>query len=407
MKYKVLLIDDKFQHESVQAIVNSARQRNIEIIGNLYHEEGMKQVLDDQLHSIQAVILDARGFQNKEDEIDTNRGLYYSLNKLQEINKKRILPWFVYTGAPKNISNDDFIHSIAPFQSEYKFGSVSKVYYTKTIDDIVLLNDVIEEIQKSLNTNVVLKNKLFFEACGFLEIPQMDMDKVYQVFQQIEANNVVNIITENYNLLRKMLEYLLRHAIKYGIVHERCLDERDRVNISQSVRFLSGKPSDILAIKCKKAILPTLLQCSLDTFLKVTNAASHTNEENNGDIINFNEYKRVIQTTYLYKQMVYVLCDLYVWYKQYVTDNTNIEDNKIFWITNSIQEPIAGYIQKNERGDLYVSNCLLPKNWNYKLGDYLTIKVYEESKNSYFSFYAKFAEHIKVEHINDENNSYH
>lgn len=396
-EYKVLLIDDKFGEKSLEAIINLAALHNIEIIGEMYHEKGMQIIEQDHLHQFHAVILDARGYQSEKDLTDTNKGLYHSLNKLKEINNSRLLPWFVYTGAPKNLSNEDFADTITPFQITHKFGRKELVFYTKTLDDMKLIDDLVLEISHSKNNDVIRKNKSFFEACEYIDIPSTDLEIMLNIFKQLDAETSVITTEVMFNHFRKMLEHLFRHAHKLAILHQRCIDDYGKLNISQSVRFISGKNCDILAVKCKKSLMPKILELNLELFLKITNAASHTNQADQQYIVNVDHYQNQIKSSYLFKQLLYILCDMYLWYYAYGKANSNIENNKLLWETNPILEPITGYVQQDDRGKLYVENCLLPNNFHYKLGDYLIIRTYEKSTNIKYAYYAKHAELIKVD----------
>ena len=87
MSYKVLLIDDRHDDTSLEAVKKMAKMANIELVGEKYHVQGMEILKNDLGMEYQAVILDATGFKKSdvEEGKETNSGLYYSLKFLNEL----------------------------------------------------------------------------------------------------------------------------------------------------------------------------------------------------------------------------------------------------------------------------------------------------------------------------------
>ena len=122
MKYKVLMIDDEFEKDSIQDFILNASISSVEIIPVKFHDAGIKLLKEDKNFEFQAIILDATGFENKEDNELSNIGLKNSIEFLKEYRSTRLIPWFVYTGAERNKKVNECEREIKRFQKDIKFG---------------------------------------------------------------------------------------------------------------------------------------------------------------------------------------------------------------------------------------------------------------------------------------------
>lgn len=189
MSYKVLLIDDRHNDASLEAVKKMAKMANIELVGVKYHTEGMELLQNDSSFEFQAIILDAFGFKKSESDEDkmTNSGLYYSLKTLSELKSDRVIPWFVYTGHPKNLSDEDFLEKIAVYQEDYKFGRPELCYYTKTIHEKELLQDIKTEIDNLENSQIQLQHKHVFQIAKKINVPHEDINNLVNIFKSIQS----------------------------------------------------------------------------------------------------------------------------------------------------------------------------------------------------------------------------
>ena len=62
MNYKVLWIDDKFDDANLKHFKTLAKMEDIELIEERFHFNGMETLKRDHNYEIQAVILDATGY---------------------------------------------------------------------------------------------------------------------------------------------------------------------------------------------------------------------------------------------------------------------------------------------------------------------------------------------------------
>lgn len=334
MSYKVLLIDDRHNDASLEAVKKMAKMANIELVGVKYHTEGMELLQNDSSFEFQAIILDAFGFKKSESDEDkmTNSGLYYSLKTLSELKSDRVIPWFVYTGHPKNLSDEDFLEKIAVYQEDYKFGRPELCYYTKTIHEKELLQDIKTEIDNLENSQIQLQHKHVFQIAKKINVPHEDINNLVNIFKSIQS--YVNDIEPSlyFTQLRKYIEYVFRDAAKYNILHEKCIYENGQVNLTESSLFLAGEKTKHLKVYCDKSHFSKIMAENIKNLIFITGAASHTSDVNPAENMNYQEYRKSIKSPYLLYQLTFIICDLLVWYDNYIKDNNDISINKSFWV---------------------------------------------------------------------------
>jgi len=108
--------------------------------------------------------------------------------------------------------------------------------------------------------------------------------------------------------------------------------------------FLAGSFTKHLNVYCEKAHLPVSLSLSLKNIILTCGAASHSSSTNKDKfIIDFQEYIKQINTPYLLFSFTFQICDVLIWFDNYVTINNNYEENISLW-----REIMEGKITKVE-----------------------------------------------------------
>ena len=346
MSYKVLLIDDKHDHPSLEAIKKMAKMANIELVGEKYHFQGMEILKNDLGLVYQAVILDATGFKKSEIEEgkETNSGLYYSLRFLNELKSDKIIPWFVYTGAPRNIDNENFMEQISEYQSDIKFGRDELCYYTKTLHEKELLQDIKMEIDSLQQTQIEYQHRQIFQIAKKINILSEDINHLVTIIKSIQSNGSNFEPSLYFTQLRKYVEYVFRDAVKYNILHENCIGKDGKLNLTDSSLFLAGeltkhcKPTNV---KCSKTHFSKIMAENIKNLLFITGAASHTSDVDPAENMDYQSYREQIKTPYLLYKLTFTICDFLVWYDNYLNNNRDTELNKNYWISFEEKSYIA------------------------------------------------------------------
>lgn len=345
MSYKVLLIDDRHNDTSLEAIKKMAKMTNIELIGERYHAQGMEILKNDSSLEYQAVILDATGFKKSdiEEGKETNSGLYYSLKFLNELKSDRIIPWFVYTGAPRNIDDENFTEQISEYQKDLKFGREEFCYYTKTLHEKELLHDIKVEIDNLEQTQIENQHRQVFQIAKKINIPNEDIKNLAFIIKSIQSNVIDLEPSLYFTQIRKYVEYVFRDAAKYNILHEKCIDKDGKVNLSESSLFLAGENTRHLKVKCSKSHFSKIMAENIKNLIFITGAASHTSDVDPAKNMDYQSYREQIKTPYLLYQLTFTICDLMIWYENYSFKNS--QENKGFWINLELNQNTTDWLE--------------------------------------------------------------
>jgi len=348
MRYNILLIDDQYKDESIQDFMLNANFENIKIHAVGTHDEGMRLILNDVENKFQAVILDATGFKSVGESDLTNTGLKYSLKILSESRKTKLVPWFVFTGAARNKDDKEFSDELRLHQEDIKFGRKEKIYYIKAEDEDKLLEDIKTEIDKLEQTYIEFNFRHVFQIAKNINIPNEDINNLIIILRSIQSNTNDLEPSLYFTQLRKYVEYIFRDAAKHNILHEKCIDKEGKVNLTESSLFLAGENTKYTKVKCAKTHFPKIIAENIKNLIFITGAASHTSEVDLTKNLNYQMYREQIKTPYLLYQLTFKICDLLVWYDNYLKSNNDKNQNKSLWIEND-NNWIEGFLKEIQR----------------------------------------------------------
>lgn len=348
MRYNILLIDDQYKDESIQDFMLNANFENIKIQAVGTHDEGMELILNDVENKFQAVILDATGFKSVGESDLTNTGLKYSLKILSESRKTKLVPWFVFTGAARNKDDKEFSDELRLHQEDIKFGRKGKIYYIKAEDEDKLLEDIKTEIDKLEQTYIEFNFRHVFQIAKNINIPNEDINNLIIILRSIQSNTNDLEPSLYFTQLRKYVEYIFRDAAKHNILHEKCIDKEGKVNLAESSLFLAGENTKYTKVKCAKTHFPKIIAENIKNLIFITGAASHTSEVDLTKNLNYQMYREQIKTPYLLYQLTFKICDLLVWYDNYLKSNNDKNQNKSLWIEND-NNWIEGFLKEIQR----------------------------------------------------------
>lgn len=314
-KYNILWIDDEYK--KLNSFIVDAELDSIYITPFDTSKDGMEAFEKDIL-IWDGVILDAKCWSDSSDEVASTDGMYLSLEKITELKHKRYVPVFVFTGQPDLYSDEQFSKSLRG-RRFYKKGNES--------DKKQLFEDIKNEADKLVETQIRHKYHRVFEA--FSEEIK-GQDKVLKIFLTLHGYGTVDH-TDMYTQLRLILEWMFRDANKRGLLHDKCIDEKGKVNLTESSLFMAGKPTKYLNIYCDIAHFPKIIADNVKSLLEITGGASHTAEPDEKELVNLQAYWEQVNTPYLLYSLTFMLCDILIWYKKYADRNSNNTTNKSHW----------------------------------------------------------------------------
>ncbi len=127
-----------------------------------------------------------------------------------------------------------------------------------------------------------------------------------------------------------MVEYIFQSMASNGILP----DWGDMVNLRYSSLLLAGKKAkkgNTIIVESKKRVIPVTLENMMKTMMDISNAAVHSKSKNKQKV-NLPEYLSCVDhSPFLLKSFALQLCDIVLWYKNYLRDHPNKEENALGW----------------------------------------------------------------------------
>ena len=344
-RFNIIWIDDEWQKQS--SFIEECRViHGIDITPFTTSKDGMN-ALEGNFYHWHGVILDAKVFNESENEVAKLTGLQNSIKKIEALSSRRVIPYFISTGQPDLLSNELFGD---------QFGS----FYRKGTDDTKLIADIKDAANRLPETNVQYRYNDVLSISNEIQGELMTLLLAIEKSMTDEPNYL--------NTIRKILEWLR------GKFQEMEL-------LPQSVTELNGFSRYV----CDN-IAPISVQRSLHSAIVVSQEGSHR--------LTIDEEIRSGLAPYLLRSTSFELLNVLLWSKNLFADNTEIERIKKLAIekdtTNhsEVEQLQAtdnvihyeGVVVKDDNNNICCGEYLLSYKCEHLVGK--NIQIIESSENT-------------------------
>ena len=330
-KYEVIWIDDEWEKMD-------AFKEECEVIHQIYlhpfrtQKAGMDE-FDKNPKKWDAIILDAKMYDESENEVPRLDGLRKAVQHINEKSLLRKVPYFISTGQPDLMENETF---------EQAFGT----YYIKERDDGKLIQDIKNTASKSTRFQV---KTFYFDAIEQLEsFDAWCSEKILDILETMHFPEKSIDPLLYYNPLRQTLEYIFRKANKANIIPDEFIGkDKDDVNLNQCVQFLSGRNADWIGIRfggVKDSVVPAHIKDMMFQVLNLGNINSHSRTLNDDELKKLGAYFKdnVCNSQYLIYSLALQICEIAVFMGKYIAANKDTNKNKKQCKTFGTVEKIEG-----------------------------------------------------------------
>ena len=317
--YNVLWIDDEYDKMT-------AFQQECEDFNGLHLEPfrtrkaGM-EALEKDLDHWDAVLLDAKMFDESENEVANLTGLGKAKQRLDELSMKRTIPYFISTGKPDLISDKNF---------RSLFGD----YYEKAKDDERLIEDMKKAIENSDKAQILNRYKDVFDALSSLEIRNEVESILMGIFLPMhypaKDPNFKPVL--HFNPLRQVLEYVFRACHKVGLIPDQCMAGTN-INLNQCSLYLAGKNATKAGVKYDgpgARIIPEHIESFIRSVLEFGNTHSHTVELSEEDQTKIESIFRSKRSRYIIFGLTMQICEVITWLAEFIGEHNDKEINLSF-----------------------------------------------------------------------------
>ena len=316
--YNVLWIDDEY--EKSQSFREECEEYNLHIVPFRTRKAGI-EALEKDLEHWDAVILDAKMFDESENERASLTGLRKATQRLDELKMKKDIPYFISTGQPDLISGEQF---------KELFGD----FYVKGPDDEKLIEDILNDIAKSEINQVITNYNDVYEALdnlGIREATEKTLTSILVAMHYPAKDPNFNPVLY-FNQLRQVLEYIFRACNQVGLVPDQCLAGAN-INLNQSSQYLAGKNATVAGVRYGEQgerIIPEYIETLVRCILDFGNIHSHTVELSADDQMKIESIFRSKRSRYIIFGLTLQLCEVITWMADYIAQHNDKEVNLLY-----------------------------------------------------------------------------
>ena len=293
-----------------------------------------KLALENEFDRWSAIILDAKCKHHANSDDNAVAFLREALKDIAVISERqgRIIPWYVLTGGDESEVSDSINDDRMEWDRDWT-ESEHKKYYSKNVDNENLYRRIRYHAKKSPRIQIQGIYRNVFEAIEECEIDDEGYNALEDLLVPIHFPDEIEgqDYNDKYEKAREVLEYIFRSMSTHGILP----DWGKQVNLQWSSCILAGKPAlnkkDVVAIQSNKRILPETMAAIVKTMVNVIPPFCHSDSGNKEGVSKKEYMKYVNSSTYLLRSFTLQLCDLIIWYRNYLREHTDYELNALEW----------------------------------------------------------------------------
>ena len=355
--YNVIWADDDVDSYRMDDVtIRIMKSENVKLLDYAHTSIELREKLNEWEDMVDAVITDGN-FDRKRttDILKSTSGLSDVLSFINEYNRKRFIPFFLYTGK-KALLKEKFTDG----ELEY-FENRDRIFEKGNFKAMLL--KIKEDVDNINSPQYRIRNKYSkeFEAAKLIDEATENLQRgLLYLYDEGSWNN-----TQDYfNPARKIVE-----RIKTSCSQMNLLPPRLSLNVAS--KLFSGLDC---GFRLKRELMEKPLAESLHFFLKITQDGSHDEDDMS---LNVDQYVRDTKNINLYRTILYITMDLLLWHKR--MKDLYSENDERLWDSDFIYE---NKVCMHPSGRFYYSGKyqLDSKDTDLRDGDWIGILKSEKSR---------------------------
>ena len=344
---QVLWVED--DTSIIPQFIEDAENSGLELVPNCCWDDA-KEALENDYDRWSAIILDAK-CKHHRDSADS--AVVFLREALKDISvlaatKGRTIPWYVLTGGDTSEVSDSINDERMKWDKDWT-DSTNKKYYSKNTDTEMLYGRIKYHANVSPRLQIHKMYRNVFDAIEECRIDNEAFNNLEDLLAPIHFPAEIDDkdYNDRFKKARVTLEYVFKSMSSNGLLP----DWGKNINARWSACILSGKNAvkyvkdadDIVVIEAKESILPPALIDVLRSMVNILPSDVHA-KSSDDRAINLPDYIKCVDgSTYLLKSFALQLCDLILWYKNYLREHSNKEQNALKY---EIIRPDLLYLRK-------------------------------------------------------------
>ena len=369
--YNVIWADDEIDSYrrdiTVTTILNN---QQVKILDYAHTSSELKEKLNEWEDVVDAVITDGNFDKRKTvDIVRSTSGLSDVLSFIHYYNRKRVIPFFLYTGKPE-LLREKFTDG----ELEY-FEKRNRLFEKGTLKKMLI--NLKSEVDRVNTPSFRIRNKYTKEFEAAKHIDDADRYLMTGLLYLYEDDSWKNV-QDYFNPARKIVERMMTKCMELNILPP-------KTSLNNASRYFSNTPNDN-HIRLNEEIMPRTLAESLFYFLKITQDGSHDENDMN---LGVDKYVRENKNINLYRTILYIVMDLLVWFDSVCKKYEN-NQHPLWEEYYEYEGKVCCDFKWNY---FYTGQYEIAKSPNLKDG--VRVRIYESSKNENKYHSPKYPKYVK------------
>ncbi len=310
-----------------------AKLLGLQLVPHLCWDDA-KVALEREYDRWSAIILDAKCKHHRESADNAVRFLGEALKDISTIAQKkgRTIPWYILTGGDESEVSDSINDDRMEWDSDWTVAK-HKNYYSKATDRDELYRRI--RYRASISPRLQIQ-KMYRNVFKAIEECNIDIE-AYNALEDllIPIHFPDEIDAKDYNdkfqKARDVLEYIFRSMSTFGILP----NWGKQVNLTASSLLLDNmdfkNKDDSPIVTSRARILPKELSRIMKVMVNIIPPFCHSDSGIEDNVRKKEYINSVDNSTFLLKSFTLQFCDLILWYRNYLREHPDKEENAKNW----------------------------------------------------------------------------
>lgn len=309
--YNIIWVDDNIDREYEDS-KRTLRKYNINVIGMPKTAIEFEYEISTKHDRVDAVITDANFCRKESDTLSDNTlsGLREIDRRITELNAKRVIPFYLYTGRYNLIENCE--------EDEFHYFRENNRIFHKNDGIAKLCETIISDIEHIKSNDFFIRNIYTTELKSASKIPENERTLFNALLYCFSNDYHEETISSWLNGLRKVIERIFEDCIRRQII-------APLKALNSFPNFFLNRDNDYV-VKEEAEIMPLTLAHSLKYLLNITQDGSHAYET-----CHTNKYIRENGGLNILRSALHLTMELCTWHDKYRNEHPNPNENKDFW----------------------------------------------------------------------------
>ncbi|MBO2524688.1 MAG: hypothetical protein CW341_03150 [Bacteroidetes bacterium] len=302
-----------------------------------------QETLTKDFDTWDAIILDAKCKQHRDSEDNATVFLREALSEIKGIcrEKGRQLSWYVLTGegGSDTKSINELITDERMKWDDDWTQQTGKKFYSKTEKETgILFMRVKHHANQSELTQIkTLRYRDVFEAMSYCKMSPDEIDVMADLLLNVHNNAEGEKANPRLSDVRKVIEGMYRSMIEvWGVLPVEFIknSEKDFINITWPYLLLSGVTVNVetKSFTYNQRILTDVMKLQIQNIIDYTGGLIHTSNPNKSSKTDVKAYQKTVNNSpYLVYGMTMNLCNIILWFKNYIMSHPDPVENQKNW----------------------------------------------------------------------------